>query len=60
MTQFPNQNNLPLFIFNPLADFNVIAKFTAETSASTPVSSKSPVILLQKSSHIRNIYFGQV
>jgi hypothetical protein len=47
-------------MFKPLSDLDVITKFKAETSASTPVSSRLPVILLQKSSHIRNIYFGQV
>ena len=52
MTQFPNQNKLPLFMFKPLFDFNVITKFRAETSASTSVSSRLPVILLHKSSHI--------
>jgi hypothetical protein len=52
MTQFPNQNKLSLFMFKPLTDFNVIAKFRAETSASTSVSSRLPVILFRKSSHI--------
>jgi hypothetical protein len=55
MTQFPNQNKLPLFMFKPLTDFNVIAKFRAATSASTSVSSRLPVILLHKSSHIPNL-----
>jgi len=57
MTQFPNQNKLPIFMFKPLPDFNVTERFRAETSASTPVSSRSPVILLWKSSHIRYIYY---
>ena len=38
-------------MFKPLSDFNVEAKFEAETPASSSVSSKLPVILLQKSSH---------
>ena len=45
-------------MFKPLYDFNVIAKFRTETSASTSVSSRSPVILLRKSSHIRYIYYN--
>ena len=52
MAQFPNPNKLPVILFKPLSDFNVVAKFTAETSASSSVSSMLPVILLQKSSHI--------
>ncbi len=52
MAQFPNQNKLPLFMFKPLSDFNVIAKLTTETSASASVSWMLPVILLRKSSHI--------
>jgi hypothetical protein len=54
MTQFPNQNKLPLFMFKPLSDFNVIKIFKDETYASTSVSSRLPVILLRKSSHILN------
>jgi hypothetical protein len=52
MAQFPNQNKLPIFRFNPLFDFNVIVKFRSEASASTSASSNSPVILLQKLSRI--------
>ena len=52
MAQFLNQHKLPVFLFKPLSDFNVIAKFEAETSASSSVSSMLPVILLQKSSHM--------
>jgi hypothetical protein len=52
MSQFLNPNELPLIMFKPLSDFNVVAKFKAETSASSSVSSRLPVILLQKSSHI--------
>jgi hypothetical protein len=53
-------------MFKPMSDVNVITKFNAETSASTSVSSRLPVILLRKSNHIlylltvRNDYFGQV
>jgi hypothetical protein len=57
MTRFPKQNKLPLFMFKPLTDFNVIAKFRVETSASTSVSSRLPVILIRKSGHI--FYFLQ-
>jgi hypothetical protein len=39
-------------MFKPSYDFNVVAEFKAETSASSSVSSRLPVILLQKSSHI--------
>jgi hypothetical protein len=52
-------------MFKPLSDFNVIKIFKAETSASTSVSSRLPVILLQKSGHIRyfptarNIYLDR-
>ena len=73
MTQFPNQNKLPHPPHIPpcqggmkgggLTDFNVNAKFRAEPSASTSVSSRLPVILLRKSSHILykvNKYFGQL
>jgi hypothetical protein len=48
MTQFPNQNKLCIFMFKPLSDFNVIEIFKDETTASTSVSSKLPVILLRK------------
>jgi len=51
MPRFPNQNKLPLFMFKPLSDFNVMEKFRAETFAATSVSSRLPVILLRKSSH---------
>jgi len=47
-------------MFKPLSHFSVIAQFKAEISASTPISSRLPVILLLKSSHIpkskTNIY----
>jgi len=52
MAQFLNPNKLPLIMFKPLSDFNVVAKYKAETSASSSVSSRLPVILLQKSIHI--------
>jgi len=52
MTQFPNQNKLTLFMFKSLSHFNVISQFKAEISASTPISSWLPVILLLKLSHI--------
>jgi hypothetical protein len=52
MAQFLNQNKLPLLLFKPLFDFSVAAKFKAETSASSSVSSRLPVISLQKASHI--------
>jgi hypothetical protein len=52
MSQFPNQNKLPLFMFKPLSDFNVIKNLKAETYASASVLSGLPVILLRKSSHI--------
>jgi hypothetical protein len=65
MTQFPNQNKLPHPPSYPplprgdegggVTDFNVIAKFRTETSASISVSSRLPVILLRKSSHIPNL-----
>jgi hypothetical protein len=42
-------------MFKHLSDFNVVAKFKAETSASSSVSSRLPVILLQKSSHIPSL-----
>ncbi len=53
-------------MFKYLSDFNVVAKFKAETSASSSLSSRLPVILLQKSIYILqcctvlNIYFGQI
>ena len=53
-------------MFKPISDVNVITQFNAETSASSSVSSRLPVILLRKSNHIlylltvRNDYFGQV
>jgi len=39
-------------MFKPLSHFNVISQFKAEISASTPISSWLPVILLLKSTHI--------
>jgi len=65
MARFPNQKTAVL-LFKPLSDFNVNAEFRAETPASSSVSSRLPVILLQKSSHIpsaqalRTICFEQV
>jgi len=54
MTRFPNQNKLILFVFKSLSHFSVISQFIAEISASTPISSRLPVILLLKFSHIPN------
>jgi hypothetical protein len=39
-------------MFKPLFDFNVNGYSAVETSASTPVSSRLPVILLRKLSHL--------
>jgi len=52
MTRFPNQNKLTLFMFKTLFHFSVISQLTTETSASTPISLRLPVILLLKSNHI--------
>jgi len=45
-------NKLPVIMFKPFSDFNLVAEFKAETSASSSVSSGLPVILLHKSSHM--------
>ena len=53
-------------MFKPLFDFIVTKIFRAETSASTSVSTRLPVILLRKSSHmpyfltVRNFYFLKI
>jgi hypothetical protein len=39
-------------MFNPLFDLNVSGYSAVETSASTPVSSRLPVISSRKSSHL--------
>lgn len=64
---FRTKINYLFFMLKPLSDFNVIEISRAETtSALTPVSSRLPMILLQKPSNIpyflafRNIYFGLV
>ena len=51
MTQFLKSKNYLSFCSNLEHDFNVKTEFIAETSASSSVSSRLPVILLQKSSH---------
>ncbi|MEW6584381.1 MAG: hypothetical protein AB1442_02090, partial [Nitrospirota bacterium] len=44
-------DKLPLFMCNPLSDYNVFGRFISEASASSSASSRQPVILLQKLSH---------
>lgn len=45
-------------MFKPLSDFNVTEISKAETSASTPVSSRLPVILLRKPGHMPSTKYG--
>jgi len=52
MAQFPKQTKLSLFLFKTQSDLNGMEIFKAETSASSSVSSRLPVILLRKVSHI--------
>jgi hypothetical protein len=51
MAQFLKGAKLPLFLYLPLSDYNVITQCIREASASSSASSKLPVISLQKLSN---------
>jgi len=55
MAQFLKPAKLSLLIYIPLFDWNVFTQFIREASASSPASSKLPVIWLQKLNHIPSL-----